>query len=258
MWVTSVLGEAPRKLRDHAVDGAVSPDGSLVSFDTNKGKFGEREIWVMGPNGEQARKFDEAKEGSGIENLGWSPDGKRFAYILTDNSGRTMLSRDVKGGPLTILFRPFEMKKMTDINFLRDGRVVYALQESDAFDSACNYWTMQLDLRTGKPIEQPRRLTNWVGFCAGGGSTTADGKRLAFVQAADQWTMYIADLFIGGTRIDNPQHFTLDDSFNVAQDWTNDSKAVIFTSNRTGQFAIYQTTIERRCARTHFSRNGQF
>ena len=243
MWVTSVLGGAPRKLCDHAVDGAVSPDGSLVSFATNKGKFGEREIWIMGPNGEQARKFDEAKEGSGIENLGWSPDGKRFAYILTDNSGRTMLSRDVKGGPLTILFRASEMNKMTDINFLRDGRVVYARQESDAFDSACNYWTMQLDLRTGKPIEQPRRLTNWIGFCAQGGSTTADGKRLAFVQAASHWTVYIADLLTGGTRIANPQHFGLDDSFNVPQDWTNDSKAIIFTSNRTGQFAIYKQSL---------------
>lgn len=243
MWVISISGGVPRKLRDHAVDGAVSPDGFLVSFDTTKGKFGESEIWVMGPNGEQARKFVEAKEGSGIENLGWSPDGKRFAYILTDNSGRTMLSRDVKGGPLTILFRPFEMKKMTDINFLRDGRVVYALQESDAFDSPCNYWTMQLDLRTGKPIEQPRRLTNWVGFCAQGGSITADGKRLAFVQAASHWTVHIADLLTGGTRIANLQHFGLDDSFNVPQDWTNDSKAIIFTSNRTGQFAIYKQSL---------------
>jgi serine/threonine protein kinase/Tol biopolymer transport system component len=243
MWVTSVLGGAPRKLRDHAVDGAVSPDGSLVSFDTNKGKFGEREIWVMGPNGEQARKFDEAKEGSGIAGLGWSPDGKRYAYILTDDSGPTMLSRDVQGGPLTTLFRPYEMKKMNGINWLRDGRVVYSLQESDAIDSACNYWTMQLDLRTGKRVEQPRRLTNWVGFCAYGGSATADGKRLAFVRNANQWTVYIADLLTGGTRIANPQHFTLDDSFNLPQDWTNDSKAVIFTSNRTGQFAIYKQSL---------------
>jgi serine/threonine protein kinase/Tol biopolymer transport system component len=258
MWVTSVLGGAPRKLRDHAMDGAVSPDGSLVSFDTNKGKFGEREIWVMGSNGEQARKFDEAKEGSGIENLGWSPDGKHFAYILNDNSGRTMLSRDVKGGPLTILFRPSEMKKMTDINFLRDGRVVYALQESDAIDSACNYWTMQLDLRTGKPIEQPRRLTNWGGFCAQGGSTTADGKRLAFVRASSQWTVYIADLLTGGTRIANPQHFGLDDSFNVPQDWTNDSKAVIFTSNRTGQFAIYKQSLNEDAPERISAGTGNF
>jgi len=258
MWVTSVLGGAPRKLRDHAVDGAVSPDGSLVSFGTNKGKFGEREIWVMGPNGEQASKFDEAKEGSGIAGLGWSPDGKRYAYILTDDSGPTMLSRDVKGGPLTTLFRPSEMKKMSDINFLRDGRVVYSLQESDAFDSACNYWTIQLDLRTGKPIEQPRRLTNWVGFCVSGGSTTADGKRLAFVRNANQWTVYVADLLTGGTRITNPQHFGLDDSFNVPQDWTNDSKAVIFTSNRTGQFAIYKQSLNEDAPERISAGTGNF
>jgi Tol biopolymer transport system component len=258
MWVTSVSGGAPRKLRDHAVDGAVSPDGSLVSFDTNKGKFGEREIWVMGPNGEQARKFDEAKEGSGIAGLGWSPDGKRYAYILTDGSGPTTLSRDVKGGPLTTLFRPSEMKKMSGINFLRDGRVVYSLQESDAFDSACNYWTMQLDLRTGKPIEQPRLLTNWAGFCVSGGSTTADGKRLAFVRATSQWTVYIADLSTGGTRIANPQHFGLDDSLNVPQDWTNDSKAVIFTSNRTGQFAIYKQSLNEDAPERISAGTGNF
>src|SRR5262249_6773901 len=62
IWVTSVLGGAPRKLRDNSVAYSVSPDGSLISFGTKKGKFGEREIWMMGPNGEQAHKFDEAKE----------------------------------------------------------------------------------------------------------------------------------------------------------------------------------------------------
>ena len=243
IWVTSVLGGAPRKLRDNSVIYSVSPDGSLISFGTNKGKFGEREIWVMGPNGDQARKFEEAKEGSGICCLGWSQDEERYAYILTDDSGGTMLSRDVKGGPPTTLFGPPEMEKMDDINWLRDGRVVYSLHESDAMDGTCNYWTMRFDLRTGKRLEQPRRLTNWAGFCMYGGSTTADGKRLAFLRAANQSTVYIADLLAGGTRITNLRHFTLDDSFNMPQDWTNDSKAVIFTSNRTGQFAIYKQSL---------------
>src|SRR5262249_32776034 len=153
-----------------------------------------------------------AREGSGIAGLGWSPDGKRYAYILTDDSRPTLLSRDVKGGSLTTLFRPAEMKKMNDVTFLRDGRVVYSLREFDAIDSPCNYWTMQLDVRTGRPIEQPRRLTNWVG-CVEGVSTTADGKRLAFVRTAHQWTIYVADLLTGGTRIANRQRFGLDDSF---------------------------------------------
>src|SRR5437660_92295 len=80
IWAVSVLGGAPTKLRDHAVAWAVSPDGSLVSFGTNKGKLGEREIWLMGPNGEQALKFYETKEDNAICCFGWSPDAKRYAY----------------------------------------------------------------------------------------------------------------------------------------------------------------------------------
>src|SRR5439155_689758 len=84
IWAVSVLGGAPTKIRDHAVAWAISPDGSLVSFGTNKGKLGEREIWLMGPNGEQARKFQETNEGTAIEAFGWSPDGKHYGYVFTD------------------------------------------------------------------------------------------------------------------------------------------------------------------------------
>ena len=55
--MVSVLGGAPRKLRDNAFAWSVSPDGSSISFGTNKGKLGDRELWLMGPNGEQARKL---------------------------------------------------------------------------------------------------------------------------------------------------------------------------------------------------------
>ena len=49
IWIVSVRGGAPRKLRDNAIAWSVSPDGSLISFGTNKGRLGEREIWLMGP-----------------------------------------------------------------------------------------------------------------------------------------------------------------------------------------------------------------
>ena len=44
-------GGAPHKLRDHAMAWSVSPDGSLISFGTDKGKLGEREIWLMDSDG---------------------------------------------------------------------------------------------------------------------------------------------------------------------------------------------------------------
>ena len=42
---------------------------------------GERELWLMGPNGEQARKFYEANEGTDTDCCGWSPDGKHYLYV---------------------------------------------------------------------------------------------------------------------------------------------------------------------------------
>ena len=52
IWVVSVLGGAPRKLRDNATADAISPDGSFISFGTNKGRIGDRESWLMDPSGE--------------------------------------------------------------------------------------------------------------------------------------------------------------------------------------------------------------
>ena len=78
----------------------------------------------MGPNGENARKFQETKDDSAIGAFGWSPDGKRYGYVFTDASGDTVLSRDTKGGSTVRLLGKSELKKMQDINWLHDGRVV--------------------------------------------------------------------------------------------------------------------------------------
>lgn len=99
IWMTSVLGGAPRKLRDDAVAFSVSPDGSAISFGTNKGKFGDREIWLMRPGGDQARKVFDTDEESSIGGFNWSRDGKRVLYIKTDQSGDTLLSRDLQSAP---------------------------------------------------------------------------------------------------------------------------------------------------------------
>ena len=57
------IGGAPRKLRDDAHAESVSRDGSLIAFTTNFDRdFNTREIWVMGPNGEQPRKVYETHD----------------------------------------------------------------------------------------------------------------------------------------------------------------------------------------------------
>jgi eukaryotic-like serine/threonine-protein kinase len=244
IWMSSVLGGTPHKLRDEAYGYSVSPDGSSIAFGTNKGRLGEREIWLMAPDGEQARKLYEANEDSAIFGLTWSPDQQRVIYIRSDESGDTLLSRELEGGPPSTLFllSPSWVKKVRDFSWLPDGRLIYSM-EPEALRSTCDFWMMRIDTRTGQVIEKPKRLTNWSGFCMAGMSATADGKRLAFLEWESHPTSYMADLAAGGTQILKPRRFPLSESSGAVADWTPDSKAVVLISNQTGQFEIYKQTL---------------
>jgi Tol biopolymer transport system component len=240
----SVAGEKPRKLRDSAMAWSVSPDGSSIFFGTNKGKLGEREVWVMDSNGEQARRLYEADAKTAICCVGWSPDQERYTYISTDDTGDTMLSRDRKGGPPAILFPPSDTKKINDFVWLPSGQLVYSLPESEGLNNACNYWTVRIDLRTGHRLDKPRRLTNSASFCIGGGTVTSDGKRLAFLGWAPGFgTAYVADLEAGGRRIRNSRRFTLQEDDEFIGDWTSDSSTVIVGADRGDHYALYKQSL---------------
>jgi serine/threonine protein kinase/Tol biopolymer transport system component len=243
IWMFFVQGGKPRKLRDDALAFAVSPDGSSVAFGTSQGRIGGREIWLMAPSGEQARKLYEVGEDRSIGGLLWSKDGQRVIYVQTDEAGDTIVSRDLKSGPLTTILPPSEANKVSDFALLRDGRFIYSVFEPEAIGESCNYWTMRLDARTGEPIDKPKRLTNWPGFCMDRPTMTADGKRLTFTKYATHHTAYVADLKEAGTHLATPRHFTLSESWDFPADWTADSKTMIFWSNRTGRSGIYKQSL---------------
>ena len=242
IWIVSVVGGSPRKLRDHALAWSVSPDGSMISFGTNNGKLGERGIWLMDQNGEQARQLYDAGPGGVICCLYFFPNGQRVSYVSTNDSGDTVVARDLKGGPITTLLPPSEMKKVGDFTWLPDGRLIY----SDLCgwfqalpDRPCDYWMMRLDTRSGNVIEKPTRLTNWVGFWMNSPSATADGKHVAFLQSSSLGVSYMADLEAGGTRLVNSRRFTLEEGGEDAiDDWTADSKAVIVVANRGDHYSL--------------------
>ena len=243
IWIVPVLGGPPRKLRDEAYGDSISPDGSTISFQTNPGRFGDREIWLMGPDGEQARKLYDTDENSAIVELNWSPDGKRVLYRKIDEAGQGLITRDLRGGPPVAILTPAEALRLNDFLWLPDGRMIYALREPDPNEQTCNYWQMRIDPRNGEPIEKPRRITNWAGFCVADTSVTSDSKRLAFMEWKPQNSVYVVDLNASGTRITTPTRLTLDEGWNNPLGWTADGNAVVFFSNRNGAKGLYKQSL---------------
>ncbi len=164
IWIVSVLAGAPRKLRDQARAHSISPDGSTISFGTNRGRRGDREIWLMGSDGENARKLYEAGEDSSIGGLYWFPHGQRVWYGAFDKSGFSLVTREMGGGPVTTIPLPPEVTSW-DVTLLPDSRLLYVVGEKGAAGFSCNYWVLPLDERTGAPTDKPKRLTNWGGTC---------------------------------------------------------------------------------------------
>jgi dipeptidyl aminopeptidase/acylaminoacyl peptidase len=214
-----------------------------VAFGSNKGKFGAREIWLMGPGGEQPRKLFEADENHALCCVNWSPDGQRILYLRSDESGDSFVTGDLKGGNIETVFLPSETKTVNDATWLPDGRLLYSMASSEFPPDACNFWTLQIDPHTGKRSGQPQQLTNWNSTCLGSMSVTADGKQLAFQKWMAHMTSYVADLKAGGTQISAPRHFPLSESSDGFTDWTVDGKGVLFVSNRSGHFAVYKQAL---------------
>ncbi len=255
IWILSILGGAPRKLRDDALASSVSPDGSLVAFTTNKGPIGDREIWLMDPNGAQARRIYQTNDKSNVGRTEWFPDGQRILYQLESQGSKIpeerIESRSLTGGASTTVISSklwWADEGIRDFYLLPDGRLIYLTGEQGINGPSCNYWQMALDTRAGTARGKPRPLTNWAGVCMDFTSATADGKWLVFTKWWTESSVYVANLEAGGTHLIAPHRLTLSDGQEIPTAWTSDSKAVIFESNSNGHLGIFRQALERDTA----------
>jgi serine/threonine protein kinase/dipeptidyl aminopeptidase/acylaminoacyl peptidase len=246
IWVVPAIGGIPRKLRDDAYAWAVSRDGSWLAFTSNPGRALYREMWRMSPDGEQAIKLYQGDDTNGFFGADWSPHGQRLSFIASHRSANdvkmSVESRDLKGGS-AILAVP---TVVADWTWSPDGRLIYILPERGAPGGSCNFWVTPVDETTGKPGD-PRRLTNWAGFCMQDPSVTSDGKRLAFRKLSPQGTVYVGDLRANG-HLTTPRRLTLNEGQDYPAAWTADSKAIVFRSYRDGQSKILKQSLDEDTA----------
>ena len=246
----SILGGNPRQISDEGWSASVSPDGSLIVFLKGPG-FGEtgQEIWLMRSNGADQRRLMSFPEGRFASPV-WSPDGRWIAYLKNKpgaNAEETWIELfNLEQGTKRVVLSDPHLDGWGFI-WLPDGRLVYAMDESPPSHNSSNFWAASIDVSTGRLVGTASRITSGDGFALRP-SITADSKRLAFNRARPQVDVYVSEFSAKGPRLSTPRRLTLDEADDLPFDWTLDSKAVLFTSNRTGTTNIFRQRMDETSA----------
>jgi len=253
IWTVSVLGQAPRELREHAVGGLLSPDGTQFLFSPEPGpSFEVRELWVSGIQGDNPKKVFTLEEHESFGGVSWSPDGRHLAFVRKKQTkwgiaqGVSIETCDVSGANASVVLTNSDPNRsLGDVCWLRDGRIVYVRQSLGGMPG--NLWQIGVDARTGAPIGNPKRLTQWAETGIDSLSKSANGKQVALLKWTYQRQVYMGELTAGGTRMSAPRRLTNDENYNSPSAWTADSKAVFFFTGGHGLFKqeINQEPAER-------------
>lgn len=257
LWAFSVIGGTPRKFLEDGVLGSIAPDGSTVAFTRTTGRVGDREVWLIGADGLNARKFLEVGEDTAVQEPWWSPDGQRMVYYtqrqLADRLEVKVEIRDLNGGAPAVVYSEFaatpEKTRLRDFNWLTEKSIVMSIAEPDSdlvntFTVRCNLWELPIDSRTGRASGAMKRLTNLpVGADVTYLYPTADGKKISVLRMLGSMSVYLADLDAGGRHISAPTRLTATDGWNNAPAWDRDSRAIFFESNRDGPLHIFRQEI---------------
>jgi Tol biopolymer transport system component len=246
MWMVSVLGQSPRELREGAVGWQVSPDGTRIAFSPlEAGDLPE--LWVMDSQGGNAQKLVALRENDWLRNVHWSPDGQRLGYVREQSKSKSSIETcDLKGANRTVVVPDSDLW-LSDFCWLPDGRMIYTRRESGSVSN--NLWQMNVNVQSGTPTGNPKRVTQEPGVSFGNLYASADGKHLTLLKAGmSQGQIYLSELGAGGTHLNPPRRLTNDEANNGPTAWTPDSKAVLFFSDRNDTVGIFKQGITQDTA----------
>ena len=246
LWASSVFGGTPQLIKAKASAASVSPDGVAIAYAANNG----HEIWVSGPNGQQARRIV-ASEDSIVAGTTWSPLGKHVAYASRPagdlfSLGGFICTVPAGGGSPHQVYSSQKLRANSAgaLLWTPDDRIIFS-EDGQSPSHSVNLYTLHVDSATGVASGKPTQLTNWFGIAPWFATVTRDGSRLALTKARDWYGVYLADLQNGGTRLATARPLDLEQSIDMPSAWTKDSTWLYFDSDRNGTRQIFRRPLDR-------------
>lgn len=180
---------------------------------------------------------------TGVDSLSWSPDGRWLTY-LRPRPGQmegAVLEAHLPGpGSATTVFEATDLRGYC---WVPPNHIILDRWEAPE-QPFSNLWEIDIDLKEMKTRGKARRLTNWAGFAIGSMSASQNGKRLAVTKRQDQSDVLIADLAEHGAGIHHLRRFTSDERIDWPGGWSNDSKWLLFQSDRSGHMGVFRQRVD--------------
>ncbi len=242
LWKVSILGGAPRKVSDETEGGALSPDGTKIAFLADGQKLNGSELWMMNSDGSQSRKLSDLSGYAGP--LVWSPKGRRLAYLKAaywpGKIGEVQIeSYDFPTGRTNSIYSDYRLHG--GLSWSNDGRLFFTRSEENS-TSESNVWSVVVDEQDGSMRGGLTRVTNGPDLKPRP-EISADGKRLTFLRSTIAPTVYVADVDAKTKTLEKLQRLTLDESSSRPYEWTPDGRAILYVSDRGGEYQIFQQRI---------------
>jgi eukaryotic-like serine/threonine-protein kinase len=243
IWTASVFGGAPHMLKSQVGANQISQQGSSIAYLDQE----RHQIWVMDANGDNARMLLEDNKNQAVT-VAWSPDGRRLAYLLNEDTP-TIRTISLSGGTPSLVISdaglPANPQFLPALLWSPDGRLLFSLVEP-ASGQAMNLWAINMNLDTGSPTGKPTRVTNWQGprSFAWVPTLSSDGRRLAVIKAHITRDVFVAKWKENGGRLDTPRNLTQGDTDQSPKGWFSDGRAILFTSYRSGRGQISRLQLD--------------
>lgn len=214
------------------VQPAFSPDGNQVAFVWNGDKAGNQAIYVKMIGTETPLRLtnDLANDYSPA----WSPDGRSVAFLRNSDTDRGIYLVPALGGAVRKIFTPtgkIEWNRAT-LSWSPSGKqLIFPDGKSSVSPSAI--YALDLDSGSTKQITRPPKF--WDGDASP--AFSPDGTKIAFARGIEGW---VRDVYVVNASGGEPTRLTFDDRMVSSLTWTNDSSAVVFSSNRAGTFSLWR------------------
>jgi DNA-binding winged helix-turn-helix (wHTH) protein/Tol biopolymer transport system component len=253
LWLLSSTGDPPVLLRDMAVFGIPSPDGTRIAFLSTD----RNEVWVMSSSGEGARRLLAGNPGDVFPVLLWSANSRT---LLLEKNAR--FGSQAHPTPYSVLMRlPFNSGYVA-VNATSGS--VTASQPDIWFDDACLdargdlifVWPpknsdgggavltrVSLDQGTGNFTSRPSQVGKFPRHISMISSAPRSDSIAALVQQSSPH-VFVGELHWPGPTMDTVQRLTSDDANAYPHSWTHDGRTVLYETDLVGHYQIYRQQLD--------------